>query len=96
MITIDNLMWIVTGIAIIGNIFIIKMNKIGYIFWIVSNISMAIYNIYKLQYAQGALFIFYIVMSVIGYISWNGKEKDKEKKKIKSKWEIPHKIDYEW
>jgi nicotinamide riboside transporter PnuC len=72
---IDNLMWIVTGIAIIGNIFIIKMNKIGYMFWVVSNILMAIYNIYKLQYAQGVLFIFYFIMCIIGWIEWNKKEK---------------------
>jgi nicotinamide riboside transporter PnuC len=80
---IDNIMWLVTGIAIIGNIFIIKMNKVGYIFWIVSNISMATYNIYKIQYAQGALFVFYIIMSIIGWAEWNKKEKEKIKNEEK-------------
>lgn len=68
---IDNAMWIVTGIAIAGNILNIKMNKYGFVLWGISNVCFATYNIFKLQYAQGILFIFYLVMCIIGFISWS-------------------------
>lgn len=83
---IDNLMWVVTGIAIIGNILNIQMNKWGFVIWGVSNMFFATYNIYKVQYAQGMLFIFYVVTCIIGFIKWHNKEKKEwEERKIESK-----------
>jgi uncharacterized membrane protein HdeD (DUF308 family) len=75
---IENIMWIVTGIAVIGFFLNMQMNKWGYLFWGLSNIGFAIYDFYKIAYAQAGLFVFYSVMCIVGFIKWSKKNELKK------------------
>lgn len=69
------MMWVVTGIAIIGLILNMRKDKWGYLFWGISNILFAVYDFYKVAYAQSILFVFYFITCIVGFILWGKNEK---------------------
>lgn len=65
--------WLITLIALIGAYFNSKQNKIGFYFWIVSNVSFCIVNLIIGQFAQSFLFFAYLIISIYGLVVWSKK-----------------------
>jgi nicotinamide riboside transporter PnuC len=69
----DNLMWIVTGISIIGTILNIKKKQICFVIWLFTNSIWVIYDFCIGAYAQSVLFIVYVILAIWGVIEWRKK-----------------------
>jgi nicotinamide riboside transporter PnuC len=68
-------------IALSGTILNAERNKIGFLFWLVSNLYMAI-RFYAIgEYAQMVLFFVYFLLAIKGIIVWEAKDKQEEKNK---------------
>jgi hypothetical protein len=80
---IDIIMWVMTAIAITGFFLNMKMNKWGYVLWIVSNAGFAVNDFVIKQYAQGGLFAFYVVSCIFGFIQWHIRDEEKKPKKVR-------------
>ncbi len=61
---------IATVIAILGNIFIIYKNRMGFMIWIISNVLWIIFATLNQHYFMSILFFFYLILSIIGFIKW--------------------------
>jgi len=77
---IDIIMWVMTAIAIGGFFLNMKMNKWGYILWIVSNAGFVVNDLHIKQYPQAGLFAFYVVMCTVGFFQWSKRDEDKKPK----------------
>lgn len=64
------LTWLLVIIALIGTVLNIQMDRLGFLFWIVSNLGLAIVNSRGRQWAQAMLFAVYLGLAVWGWISW--------------------------
>jgi nicotinamide riboside transporter PnuC len=74
---IDIILWVTTGVAVVGTILNARQNKYGFVLWIISNISFIICNIVLEIYSQSFLFFIYTIISVYGLITWSKKEKNR-------------------
>ncbi|GMB10433.1 MAG: nicotinamide mononucleotide transporter [Candidatus Improbicoccus devescovinae] len=72
----DVLSWVMSGVAIIGNIFNTKKNKFGFVFWSVSNLFMVFRFWHTKQFDQCALNSIYFFLSIYGLYSWNKTSKN--------------------
>ena len=62
-------------LAITGNMFINFKKRIGFIIWILSNISCIIVNfIGYTNYPQVLMYIVYAIINIDGFIRWKRKE----------------------
>jgi nicotinamide riboside transporter PnuC len=71
--TINDLMWFVSGLSIIGTVLNIKKKRSSFIIWLVSNCLWFAYDLYIGAYAQSALFLVYIGLAIWGIASWRKK-----------------------
>ena len=62
-------------IALLGTILNAEKNKLGFVFWICSNIYMTIIDFSVGLYAQSALFFVYTLLAVRGIFVWSRKDK---------------------
>lgn len=64
-------------LSLCGNILINHKKKIGFIVWILSNISWIIVNFMgDPNYPQILMYVVYLILNIIGYCRWkSGKEK---------------------
>lgn len=65
--------WLMTGVTIIGTILNAYQKKVGFVFWLVSNIFWIGVNIHAELYAQTAIYIFNSIMCVVGIRQWKTK-----------------------
>lgn len=71
---IHNLMWIVTGLSIIGVILNIYKRKECFIIWIITNVLWCLYDFHIEAHAQSGLFLIYLILAIAGLIKWNCKK----------------------
>lgn len=69
----NNIMWGVTGLSILGTILNIKKKRICFWIWLVTNSAWCVYDFYQCSFAQGALFAVYVCLAIWGIISWRKK-----------------------
>lgn len=72
------LSWIMSGIALAGTIINAERNRVGFLFWLVSNIYMSVRFLVIGEYAQSVLFFIYFILAIRGIMVWGNKE-NKEK-----------------
>lgn len=71
----DNVAYIVTFATIIGTIANSYQKSWCFIIWSFTNLFWTIYNILNKQYAQALLYLFNLIMSIVGLWQWNKKAK---------------------
>lgn len=64
------MLWVLTGLSIVGVILNLKRKRAGFLFWIGTNGVWAAFNFYKNIPEQGVLFTVYLMLAVWGYIEW--------------------------
>lgn len=62
--------WLLVLIALIGAVLNVQMNRLGFLFWIVSNCGLAIVNASRRQWAQAVLFTVYFGLALWGWLVW--------------------------
>lgn len=62
--------WIISCISIIGGLFNAFGKTVGFVIWIIANISWIIFDIYTMQYAQIPMWAVYTITSAIGIYIW--------------------------
>ena len=67
---IHNLMWIVSGLALVGVILNIKKMRICFFIWFFTNSLWCVYDFWIGAYAQSALFFVYTCLAVWGIVEW--------------------------
>jgi len=65
-----DVMWVVTGLAIIGVILNIKKRRQCFYVWVVTNTAWMIYDYSIGAMAQSALFAVYVVLALWGIYEW--------------------------
>ena len=65
---------IMSLIALLGTIMNAERNKLGFIFWLVSNMYMCVRFFVIGEYAQSALFCAYFILAIRGIFAWTKKE----------------------
>lgn len=70
----DNLMWIVSSLSILGAVLNAKLNIKGFYVWVIANLLWVAYDIYLGAYAQAALFCVYTGISIWGIKKWREKK----------------------
>jgi len=63
--------WVLAGMSILGAILNTKMNRNGFLLWIVANIGWIIINVKIGLYAQIPMWVVMTVIAVYGYNSWS-------------------------
>ena len=67
-------------LSLCGNILINHKKKIGFIVWILSNISWIIVNFMgDPNYPQILMYVVYLILNIIGYCRWNSARKGNKK-----------------
>ncbi len=69
----NNFMWLVTGLSILGVMLNIHKKRSCFIVWQITNVSWCIYDFSIDAYAQGSLFFIYYCLSVWGFYAWKVK-----------------------
>lgn len=72
---------IMSIVALSGTILNAERNKIGFLFWLVSNLYMAVRFCVIEEYAQMVLFFAYFLLAIKGIIVWEAKDKQDEDNK---------------
>lgn len=70
---------VMSVLALIGTIFNAEQNICGFLFWLVSNLYMAIRFTYIGEYPQAVLFLIYFILAIRGIVVWSKKEKENKK-----------------
>lgn len=65
------MMWLLTGLSLIGVVLNIKKKKICFIVWGVTNAIWAVIDFEAGLPAQGMLFIAYFCLSIWGLVAWS-------------------------
>lgn len=75
------LKWIITFISFVGTVLNSYQKRIGFVFWLTSNIFWVGFNIYTGVYAQAALFALNSIMCIVGLVQWQKKSSSAENRK---------------
>jgi len=67
--------WILVGLSLAGNAFVVKKNVIGQWLWAIANVGWITYDLYMGVYSQAFLFAVYLGMCVWGIIEWSKEAK---------------------
>ncbi len=73
----ENLSWILVGLSLGGNVFVIKKNVLGQWLWAFANLGWIIFDISIGAYSQAFLFAVYFAMCVWGIVEWTKETKTK-------------------
>lgn len=68
-------------IAFFGTVINAERNKLGFVFWLISNAYFSVRFFYIGEYSQGVLFAFYFLWAIRGIYVWTKKENKDEKTK---------------
>lgn len=66
----NNIAYLITALSIIGTIANSFQKRWCFYIWGATNTFWIAYNILNWQYAQALLYIFNLVMSIVGIIKW--------------------------
>jgi len=69
--------WIIAGVNIIGAVLNARLNRICFLFFLMSSISWIFYNVYTKTYEQIPLWVFFTATNIYGLYYWS---KTKSKK----------------
>ena len=72
---IANLMWIVSGLALVGVVLNIKKKQACFFVWLVTNSLWCIYDYSIGAYAQSVLFMVYTLLAIWGIVEWGRHKK---------------------
>ena len=61
-------------VALWGTIMNAERNKLGFMFWLISNLYMMIRFFVIGEYAQSILFFIYFILAIRGLFVWSNKE----------------------
>lgn len=78
------IMWLISGLALIGTILNANRSKNGFILWLITNMYWTVVDFQSGLYAQSALFFAYTILAVKGLVTWSKKEKQETNNKIQS------------
>lgn len=67
----EQLSWILVGLSLLGNVFVIKKNVAGQWLWALSNLGWIAFDLYIGAYSQAFLFFVYFGMCVWGIVEWS-------------------------
>lgn len=74
----DILSWVMASVALAGTILNSRRSKLGFYFWIASNLWMSVTSIVAGLTAQGTLFFIYLILAIYGLIKWTKIESEKD------------------
>jgi len=66
----DIYLWTLTAIALIGTVLNVKQQRVGFLFWMVSNLGFTVSNVMLQIYPVAFLFLVYFFLAVAGWRSW--------------------------
>jgi len=72
---IEHAMWLVTILSIIGTVLNIKHKRSCFAYWMVTNATWTVYDIYKDALPQAALMAVYFALAVWGWFAWKDTHK---------------------
>lgn len=75
---------VMSGIALCGTLLNAERNKIGFAFWLVSNLYMAVRFFVIGEYAQSILFFVYFILAIRGIFAWTKKESNDANKSLEA------------
>lgn len=61
---------IATILSLVGNVFIVFQNKIGFGVWIISNALWIKFGLKEKHYWMAGLFGFYTLLAIVGLLTW--------------------------
>ena len=67
------LTWLLTILSVIGVVLNAHQDRRCFYIWMVTNSSWAVVDFYKGIYAQGTMFILYLLLSIWGLYKWKHK-----------------------
>lgn len=62
--------WLLVAIALIGTVLNVQQDRLGFVFWVVSNFGLAVVNARRRQWAEAVLFIVYLGLALWGWLVW--------------------------
>lgn len=72
-------------IALFGTILNAERNKVGFVFWLISNLYMTVRFFVIGEYAQCILFFIYFLLAIRGISVWSEKDNISEQKEAERK-----------
>ncbi|MGC2422744.1 MAG: nicotinamide mononucleotide transporter [Nitrospirota bacterium] len=80
--------WALVALSLLGNYWVVKKDRKGYVVWIVSNIGWIAFGLHFRHYGQVAMFGAYTAFSIWGFIRWSkdlslGSHKNRQGKFLK-------------
>ena len=76
--------WTAAALAVTGNVFVVRKNRLGYWFWICANIIFIVRNVRLAEWPQAALFAVYLGLAVWGWWSWRTPAKPRGAELVKT------------
>lgn len=64
------MMWLLTGLSLVGVILNIKKKRSCFVVWGFTNAAWAMIDLYVGLYAQAALFAIYFLLAIWGFMVW--------------------------
>ena len=65
---------VMSAIALCGTFLNAERNKVGFVFWLISNLYFSIRFYVIGEYAQSVLFLVYFILAIKGIFVWTKKE----------------------
>lgn len=71
----EKLSWVLVGMSLLGNIFVIKKKVIGQWLWAIANVGWVAYDLWIGAYSQAFLFFVYLLLCIWGIYAWTRDER---------------------
>lgn len=65
--------WIGTILGLLGGIFIIRKNRMGFMLWVISDVFMIVLSVMLCRWGILIQFIAFTILSTIGWLNWGKK-----------------------
>lgn len=62
--------WVLVVLALVGTVLNIQMERLGFLFWLVSNAGLSLINARRGELAQATLFLIYFGLAGWGWLAW--------------------------
>ena len=70
----ESLMWIVACFSLAGTILVTSRRRVGFLFWVGTNLAWIFYDMAKTAYPQAALMTIYLILAIWGFFAWKKAE----------------------
>lgn len=81
---IENLSWLLVGLSLAGNVFVIKKNVLGQWLWAVANVGWIAFDLYIGAFSQAFLFTVYLGLCVWGITTWTREAREAAEAQVKA------------